>query len=56
MTMAGKIAEAVFPDFQWKVQTASGFLILRLTWASTHGFLRLGPETALTGYVFLGPT
>src|SRR5258708_32225157 len=52
-TMAGKIAEAVFPDFRSKVQTASGLLILRPSRASTHGFRRPGPDTAVTGSEFL---
>ena len=42
-----------FPEFQSKVQTASGLLVLRPTCASTHGFLRPGLETAVTGQRYL---
>ena len=45
----GEIAEAVFPDFQSRAQTASGLLMLRPTWASIHGFLQPRPEAAVTG-------
>jgi hypothetical protein len=48
-SVPGKIAEAAFADFQRKLQTAFGLLILRPTWASTYGFSRLRPEIEVTG-------